>query len=123
MVFVTGFFALIPFVIPAALVIPVALAANQALTSRTPGVFACTGANFTGDCSTFNHTSGECVNFPAPFNNNIGSFSTDDGNCQTYLDPDCCGPYLNVTIASPRYSFPPEFENAISSFRCSYDID
>ncbi|KAJ7141613.1 hypothetical protein C8R46DRAFT_1046835 [Mycena filopes] len=102
---------------------------NSAIVPRAPGVFACLDPNFTGQCSIFNHTSGECVNFAPPFNNNVSSFSTDDGDCAAYLqviaaasrvsllDADCCGASLNVTVAEPRDSFPPGFDDAISSFR------
>ncbi|KAF7336308.1 hypothetical protein MVEN_02179100 [Mycena venus] len=100
-----GQLALISFGFRAALAIPV----DRAIARRAPGVFACLDANFAAGCAVFNHTSGECVNFAAPYDNAISSFSTDDGECAIFVDPDCYGasiggitPTANLTNLPPR---------------------
>ncbi|KAJ7247956.1 hypothetical protein C8J57DRAFT_1240472 [Mycena rebaudengoi] len=66
---------------------------------------------------------GECINFAAPYDNAISSFSTDDGESHDW-DPDCYGTSIGgITPAANLTSLPPGFDNAISSFRCFYDIE
>jgi hypothetical protein len=48
--------------------------------------FVCVDGGFTGSCGHFSGTSGECVNFPAAFNDNISSFGPDSGqDCFIYV--------------------------------------
>jgi hypothetical protein len=41
--------------------------------------FVCVDAGFTGDCTTLHGSSGECVNIPLVFNDNISSVGPDSG--------------------------------------------
>ncbi|KAJ6586300.1 hypothetical protein DFH09DRAFT_1308339 [Mycena vulgaris] len=76
-----GQLALISFGFSAAL----AIAMDRAIAPRAPGVFACLDANFAAGCAVFDHGSGECVTFAAPYDNAISSFSTDDGECAIFV--------------------------------------
>ncbi|KAJ7731277.1 hypothetical protein B0H16DRAFT_1584131 [Mycena metata] len=110
--------AFISFGVPAALAISI----DHTIAPRAPGVFACLDADFTAGCAFFDDVSGKCTNFAAPYNNAISSFSTDEGECTIFVNPDCCGASLGgITPAANLTSLPPGFDNAISSFRCFYD--
>ncbi|KAJ7748118.1 hypothetical protein B0H16DRAFT_1554061, partial [Mycena metata] len=110
--------AFISFGVPAALAISI----DRAIAPRSLGVFACLDADFTAGCAFFDNVSGECANFAAPYDNAISSFSTDEGECTIFVDPDCYGASLGgITPAANLTSLPPGFDNAISSFRCLYN--
>jgi hypothetical protein len=48
--------------------------------------FVCTDAGFTGNCGVFTGTSGECINFPSSFNDDITAVGPDDGqDCFFYM--------------------------------------
>ncbi|KAJ7346238.1 hypothetical protein DFH08DRAFT_1081091 [Mycena albidolilacea] len=111
---------------------PVALAISMghAIAPRQYSVFACLDANFAVGCVFFDSASGECVNFAAPYDNAISSFSTDDSECTIFvqvlllhvLDPDCYSASLGgITPAANLTSLPPGFDEAISLFKCLYD--
>jgi hypothetical protein len=48
--------------------------------------FVCTDAGFTGNCGVFSGASGQCINFPSSFNDDITAVGPDDGqDCFFYM--------------------------------------
>ncbi|KAJ7914312.1 hypothetical protein B0H13DRAFT_1611741, partial [Mycena leptocephala] len=48
--------------------------------------FVCTDAGFTGSCSVFNGASGQCIELPGSFNEDITSIGPDPGqDCFFYM--------------------------------------
>jgi hypothetical protein len=41
--------------------------------------FVCTDAEFAGNCDVFHGASGQCVNFPGNFNDDISAVGPDSG--------------------------------------------
>ncbi|KAJ6592870.1 hypothetical protein B0H19DRAFT_1245680 [Mycena capillaripes] len=71
---------------------PAPRAVDVAISARTQGnVFVCTDVQFTGSCAVFHGASGQCINFPSAFNDDISSVgptpartassSRNDGGC------------------------------------------
>ncbi|KAJ6523534.1 hypothetical protein DFH09DRAFT_1372453 [Mycena vulgaris] len=118
-----GFFRRVPLLALISFGFPVALAIviDRAIAPRAPGVFACLDANFTAGCAVFDHGNGECVNFAAPYDNAISSFSTDDGECAIFVA--CLRASGGITPAANLTSLPHGFDDAISAFRCFYDVE
>ncbi|KAJ7890310.1 hypothetical protein B0H13DRAFT_1887600 [Mycena leptocephala] len=110
MKFSTAFFAIVPLV--AALPPPlrtVEVANSTAVISpETPGnVFVCTDAGFTGSCSVFNGASGQCIELPGSFNEDI----TDGGCTGGQLGPIRSPGSSNLNVAATV-----QFNDHISSF-------
>ncbi|KAK7045009.1 hypothetical protein R3P38DRAFT_2882090 [Favolaschia claudopus] len=129
MKFTAAFFALIPFV---AAMPPVferstdTTNSTQELVARTQGnVFVCTDAGFTGTCGVFHGNSGECVNLPSQFNDNISSVGPDSGqDCFFYIDINCSGgqlgPIRSPGISNLNVAATVGFNDHISSFKCFF---
>ncbi|KAJ7466018.1 hypothetical protein FB451DRAFT_1178850 [Mycena latifolia] len=143
MKFATAFFALIPLVyaLPApdpevmpSLVVAAApnLCRPQALASRAQGaVFVCANAPFAEPCSKFSGVSGECVNFPAAFSDDISSVGPDSGqDCFFFVqvffraDAGCSGARLGP-VRNPGIPdlFSTGFNDNISSFQYAIYTD
>ncbi|KAJ6585797.1 hypothetical protein B0H19DRAFT_1368973 [Mycena capillaripes] len=76
MKFTIALFALIPLIYA----LPAPERDLGALSARTQGnVFVCTDEGFTGGCTTLHGSSGQCVNVPLVFNDNISSVGPDSG--------------------------------------------
>ncbi|KAJ6540127.1 hypothetical protein DFH09DRAFT_1323148 [Mycena vulgaris] len=72
----TAVFALIPLVHA----IPTPEPDAVALAARTQGnVLVCHDAGFAGGCKVLHGASGQCVNVPASFNDNISAVGPDSG--------------------------------------------
>ncbi|KAJ6603069.1 hypothetical protein B0H10DRAFT_2217616 [Mycena sp. CBHHK59/15] len=122
---ITAFIVLIPFV--AAVPPTLHSASSTEIVARSPGnVFVCVEAGFTGHCGNFAGASGQCVNFPSDFNDDITAVGPDDGqDCFFYIDANCSneqlGPIRSPGLANLRDT--PEhlpFNDAISSFKCFF---
>ncbi|KAK7051754.1 hypothetical protein R3P38DRAFT_2857212 [Favolaschia claudopus] len=129
MKFTAAFLALIPFVAAMPSVLERSTDATnstQELVARTPGnVFVCTDAGFTGDCGTFHGNSGQCVNFPGEFNDDITAVGPDDGqDCFFFIDAGCTnqqlGPLRSPGIANLNVAATVAFNDHISSFQCFF---
>ncbi|KAJ7849573.1 hypothetical protein B0H13DRAFT_1906114 [Mycena leptocephala] len=125
MKFSTAFFALVPLV--AAL--PPALRSVEGTNGTrdhrsmlgTPraNIFVCTDAGFTGNCGVFTGTSGECINFPSSFNDDITAVGPDDGqDCFFYMQQ--LGPIRSPGIANLNVAATVAFNDHISSFKCFF---
>ncbi|KAJ6620489.1 hypothetical protein B0H10DRAFT_1079081 [Mycena sp. CBHHK59/15] len=122
MKFTTAFFALIPLVYA----IPAPERDLGALSARTQGnVFVCVDADFTGQCTTLHGSSGQCVNVPLVFNDNISSVGPDSGqDCFFFIDANCggssLGPIRDPGIPNLNVDATVAFNDAISSFKCFF---
>ncbi|KAK7023304.1 hypothetical protein R3P38DRAFT_3537792 [Favolaschia claudopus] len=126
MKFTAVFLTLIPFVAAMPPVLERSANATDStheLVSRTPGtVFACVNAGFAPPCGVFHGNSGQCVNFPSPFNDDITSVGPDPGqDCFFFIDGDCqnqqLGPIRSPGIANLNVAGTVEFNDHISSFK------
>ncbi|KAF8199803.1 hypothetical protein K438DRAFT_1966170 [Mycena galopus ATCC 62051] len=120
----TAFFALVPLV---AALPPVFRAVDvtnstSVISPDTQGnVFVCTDAGFTGSCQVFS-SSGQCVNFPSSFNDDITSVGPDSGqDCFFWNDINCSGAELGP-LRSPGTSdlnvaATVQFNDHLSSFQ------
>ncbi|KAJ6495517.1 hypothetical protein DFH09DRAFT_1205636 [Mycena vulgaris] len=119
MKFTTAFFTLTPLVYA----LPAPEHDTAVLVARTQGnVFVCTNADFTGSCTTLHGSSGQCVNVPLVFNDNISAVGPDSGqDCFFFTDANCGGSQLGP-IRSPGNSNlgGSSFNDAISSFHCFF---
>ncbi|KAJ7117572.1 hypothetical protein C8R44DRAFT_879133 [Mycena epipterygia] len=135
MKFTAAFFALIPLVYA----IPAPDPELPSISSRTQGaVFVCVNAGFTAPCAKFSGASGQCVNFPDAFNNDISSVGPDSGqDCFFFVGTGCSGATLGpirdpgiADLAEPELptttsalgSSPTStnFNDQISSFKCFF---
>ncbi|KAJ7140857.1 hypothetical protein C8R44DRAFT_726570 [Mycena epipterygia] len=130
MKFTIALFALIPLVYA----LPAPEGDLGALSARTQGnVFVCVNAGFTGDCTTLHGSSGECVNVPLVFNDNISSVGPDSGqDCFFFMqvfpraldDANCggssLGPIRDPGIPDLNIDADVAFNDAISSFSCFF---
>ncbi|KAJ7436067.1 hypothetical protein B0H11DRAFT_1937018 [Mycena galericulata] len=122
MKFTFAFFALIPLVYA----LPAPEDNPGALSARTQGnVRVCVDAGFTGDCTTLHSSSGQCVNVPLVFNDNISSVGPDDGqDCFFFIDANCggssLGPIRFPGIPDLNIDADVAFNDAISSFSCFF---
>ncbi|KAJ6553713.1 hypothetical protein DFH09DRAFT_1166594 [Mycena vulgaris] len=108
MKFTTAFFALIPLV--------------YALPAPERDTVVCTDAGFTGSCTVLHGSSGQCVNVPLVFNDNISAVGPDSGqDCFFFTEANCGGSQLG-SIRSPGNSNlgGTSFNDAISSFHCFF---
>ncbi|KAJ6609426.1 hypothetical protein B0H10DRAFT_1813774, partial [Mycena sp. CBHHK59/15] len=83
--------------------------------------FVCTDAGFTGNCAVFSGSSGECVNFPASFNDDISAVGPDGGqDCFFWNDGGCTneklGPVRSPGIANLNVAATVDFNDHLSSF-------
>ncbi|KAJ7653429.1 hypothetical protein B0H17DRAFT_1147141 [Mycena rosella] len=81
--------------------------------------FVCANAPFVDPCGKFSGVSGECVNFPASFDDDISSVGPDSGqDCFFYVDVGCGGASLGP-IRGPGIPdlFNSGFNDQISSFK------
>ncbi|KAJ6553741.1 hypothetical protein DFH09DRAFT_1495313 [Mycena vulgaris] len=121
MKFTTAFFALIPLIYA----VPAPERDTAALVARTQGnVLVCTNAGFTGSCTVLHGSSGQCVNVPLVFNDNISAVGPDsEQDCFffTQVEANCGGSQLGP-IRSPGNSNlgGTSFNDAISSFHCFF---
>ncbi|KAJ7659457.1 hypothetical protein B0H17DRAFT_1212907 [Mycena rosella] len=94
------------------------------LSARAPGaVFVCANAPFVDPCGKFSGVSGECVNFPASFDDDISSVGPDSGqDCFFYVYG--CGVRGRKPRAHQRPRDPDLFNSGfndqISSFKCLF---
>ncbi|KAJ7347255.1 hypothetical protein DFH08DRAFT_960605 [Mycena albidolilacea] len=118
MKFTTALFALIPLIYA----LPAPEGDLGALSARTQGnVRVCVDAGFTGDCTTLHGSSGECVNVPLVFNDNISSVGPDPGqDCFFFMQANCggssLGPIRVPGIPNLNIDADVAFNDAISSF-------
>lgn len=68
--------------------------------------FVCIDAGFTGDCTTLHGSSGECVNVPLVFNDNISGVRPDSGRTASFS-----------CKYSPENSSPPAVSNVKNTAR------
>ncbi|KAJ7464513.1 hypothetical protein FB451DRAFT_1403186 [Mycena latifolia] len=124
MKFTTPFklFALLPLVSA----FPMPDPAPPTLASRAQGsIYVCVNALFETPCAKFSGASGQCVNFPAAYKNDISSVGPDSGqDCFFFVGPGCTGasfgPLRNP--GSPNLAtLPPApttgFNDRLSSFK------
>ncbi|KAJ7598776.1 hypothetical protein C8J56DRAFT_1092643 [Mycena floridula] len=95
------------------------------LQSRTPGnVLLAGNINFGGSTTVIHGRSGQCVNVPLVFNDNISSVGPDSGqDCFFFSDANCegstLGPIRSPGITDLTKTSPP-FNDIISSFQCFF---
>ncbi|KAJ7347074.1 hypothetical protein DFH08DRAFT_208777 [Mycena albidolilacea] len=100
---------------------------TDAISPETPetqgNVFVCTNSGFTGTCSVFRGTSGQCIDFTGDFNDGITSVGPDPGqDCFFFTDLGCTGQQLGP-VRSPGISnlvANAGFNDQISSFQCFF---
>ncbi|KAJ7123984.1 hypothetical protein C8R43DRAFT_39935 [Mycena crocata] len=96
---------------------------DKELAARTPGnVFVCIDGNFAGQCTTLHSASGQCVNVPLVFNDNISSVGPDAGqDCFFFTDANCGGSRLGPLRSPGNANLGGNsFNDAISSFQCFF---
>ncbi|KAJ7136989.1 hypothetical protein C8R44DRAFT_364355 [Mycena epipterygia] len=127
MKFSTAFFALVPLVAALPAVNNTEASNTTAVISaRIQGnVFVCVNAGFNIPCDVFHGSSGQCVNFPSSFNDNISAVGPDsDQDCFFFIDAGCSGaslgPIRNPGIANLNVPPTVPFNDHISSFRCFF---
>ncbi|KAJ7136977.1 hypothetical protein C8R44DRAFT_976360 [Mycena epipterygia] len=135
MKFSTAFFALVPLVAALPAVHNTEASNTTAVISaRIQGnVFVCVNAGFNIPCDVFHGSSGQCVNFPSSFNDNISAVGPDsDQDCFFFMqvfvkqpnDAGCSGaslgPIRNPGIANLNVPPTVPFNDHISSFRCFF---
>ncbi|KAK7051757.1 hypothetical protein R3P38DRAFT_2857227 [Favolaschia claudopus] len=129
MKFTAAFLTLIPFVAAMPPVLERSANATDStheLVGRTQGnVFVCVDAGFNPPCQTFHGNSGQCVNFPAEFNDDITAVGPDSGqDCFFFIDGDCTnaqlGPIRSPGISDLNVAATVAFNDHISSFKCFF---
>ncbi|KAH9481026.1 hypothetical protein JR316_0005545 [Psilocybe cubensis] len=82
-------------------------------------LFVCINPNFGEPCTVFPFTVGQCINFPAPFNDAISSVAPDPGFiCTLFVNPNCQGASIAVTAPGISDLTGTPFNDNLSSFRC-----
>ncbi|KAJ7323255.1 hypothetical protein DFH08DRAFT_350047 [Mycena albidolilacea] len=128
MKFSTAFFALVPLVaaLPPALRNVDVGNSTAVISPDTAGnIFVCTDAGFTGSCAVFSGASGQCVDFPSNFNDDISSVGPDSGqDCFFWIDAGCSneqlGPIRSPGSSNLNVDPTVAFNDHISSFKCFF---
>ncbi|KAJ7222897.1 hypothetical protein C8J57DRAFT_1731545 [Mycena rebaudengoi] len=93
-----AFFALVPLVAampPAARTVEAGTDTVSPKPNVLGNVFVCVDPNFLPPCAIFHGASGQCINFPPPFQHSISSVAPDPGQACFFFDqPNCVGRQL-----------------------------
>ncbi|KAJ7253422.1 hypothetical protein C8J57DRAFT_1473771 [Mycena rebaudengoi] len=132
-----AFFALVPLVAampPAARTVEAGTDTVSPKPNVLGNIFVCVDPNFLPPCATFHGASGQCINFPPPFQHSISSVAPDPGqdcvfftqvppfNRQVYLaysessEPNCVGRQLVVRAPGIADLATFGFDDVIMSF-------
>nr|POE99360.1 putative aspergillopepsin a-like aspartic endopeptidase [Quercus suber] len=85
----------------------------------------CTGAGFTGTCTTASWKSNTCVSLSGtPFYHNTSSFSPSVGYCTLYGDTACASPFAYAAgVRAPGLSNTGGYAPMVGSYACFYPSD
>ncbi|KAJ7222895.1 hypothetical protein C8J57DRAFT_241847 [Mycena rebaudengoi] len=119
-----AFFALVPLVAampPAARTVEAGTDTVSPKPNVLGNIFVCVDPNFLGTCATFHGASGQCINFPPPFQHSISSVGPDPGqDCLFFDQPNCLGRHLLIQFPGILNLATVGFDDVIMSFVCFY---
>ncbi|THG94153.1 hypothetical protein EW026_g7261 [Hermanssonia centrifuga] len=83
-------------------------------------LYACTDANWAGQCENLGFYNGQCENFPADLQDDISSIGPDAGwVCVLYINDNCDGSAGSLIVTSPGFDQLQWGNDALSSFVCT----